>query len=1165
MQTPLSLDNLYALLLSEEIHVASEVSRQQTTTDPSTALYSSVRGRGRRLRGKGANQQNSSRNSNPNASTTCQICLKKGHSAFSCWHRLNQNYKPSSVTNSNTALVAENSRNTTEWFLDSGASSHLTNALENLSVSAPYRGSDTVTIGDGSSVGIDHSGTGLLSTPHRKLLLTQLFHTPKLQYNLLSISQLTKDNNISIVFDPNGFYLKDLKTQEVLLQGPCRNGLYQVQTTKPSSTYLACSTVRAPTIPWHNRFGHPNNNTLQFLASTNPQLHIEFNNSCMQCNVSKAHKMSFDTSVNRKKFALELLHSDIWGPAPSVSVQGFQYYAIFVDDCTRFTWLFPLKRKSDIAQIFFTFKQYIEKYLSRSIKCIRTDGGGEYLSHTFTEFLKTNGIMHQISCPYTPEQNGVAERKHRHIIETTRSLLHTAHIPYTYWPDAVLTAVYLINRLPSRNTKNLSPFELLHNTKPNYTHLRTFGCACYPLLPSHTRHKLQPKSKQCVFIGYSDTHKGYKCLDVSNNKVFVSRHLTFDEQMFPFSIQQDNKLNNHIDPPAPSFMLIPESVSRSQQHTSQSHLDKDLPTDIQTIQRESVPVPTENCISAALPSQPCSPAAPISHHMITRRQTGSLKPVNRLNLLHQLEPVKNHFTPTAYSDAVKYPEWRKAMADEILALHQQGTWSLVPQPTSQVLGCKWTYRLKLHSDGSIAKYKVRLVALGNNQEFGLNYTETFSPVAKLPTIRILLTIAFSRDWQIHQLDVANAFLHGTLSETVFMHQPKGFEDPNHPNYVCRLHKALYGLKQAPRQWYNTFTAYLLSLGFTNSVSDPSLFLFNKNNIQLFLLIYVDDILFTGNNVSYINQILDQLSNRFAMKNLGHVHNFLGIKIDRNSDSLFLSQAQYAMTLLDTAQLTRCNPIHNPTCTKAPADPPQDSLLSNPMMYRRLVGSLQYLTLTRPDIAYSVNLLSQHMHNPSLHDAFLLKRLLRYIKGTLHFGLPISKSNFTLNSFSDADWAGDPESRKSTSGFCSFLGDTLVSWTVKKQQTVARSSTESEYRALAALTANVIWIRKLLTELGVPQSQPTNIYCDNMSAIALANNPVFHARTKHIEIDQRFIRDHIQNKNICISPISTTDQIADIFTKSLPSLRFKTLRLKLTVIENPSVCGGLLTDKSQIIK
>ncbi|PKU62304.1 putative mitochondrial protein [Dendrobium catenatum] len=258
-----------------------------------------------------------------------------------------------------------------------------------------------------------------------------------------------------------------------------------------------------------------------------------------------------------------------------------------------------------------------------------------------------------------------------------------------------------------------------------------------------------------------------------------------------------------------------------------------------------------------------------------------------------------------------------------------------------------------------------------------------------------------------------------------------------------------------------------------------------------------------------------------------------------------------------AQLTRCNQLSNPTCTKLPQVIQPDPILGDPTMYRKLTGALQYLCLTRPDIAYSVNLLSQHMHQPMPEHTYLLKRLLRYIKGTLQYGIPITKSNLLLTSFSDADWASDPISRKSTTGYCSFLGDSLISWTVKKQTTVARSSTESEYRALAALTADIAWLRRLLTDFGISQDKPTELFCDNTSAIALANNPVFHARTKHIEIDHRFVRDHIQQQNIRILPISTTDQIADILTKSLSTPRFHLLRDKLTVQKAPSTCGGIL--------
>ncbi|KAI0507212.1 hypothetical protein KFK09_013334 [Dendrobium nobile] len=310
MLTPISLDNLYALLLSEEINLASDASRTTAIPDPTTAFYS-IRGRGRRTRGKGPHNLPNSQRPNPHASTICQICFKKGHAASSCWHISNLSYTPSANTSQPTALAAGNTRNTSEWFLDSSASSHLTNSFDNLSVSAPYQGQDGVIIGDGSTVSIANSGTGLLSLPDRKLKLSQLFHSPDLQYNLISISQLLKDNNISIVFDPNGFFLKDLTTQEVLLQGPCRSGLYKLPTTSQDTSHHAYSTARAINFSWHNRLGHPNNSILHLLASLNPHLNIDLTNSCTTCNVSKAHKLLFTKSLSRRTNALELIHSDL--------------------------------------------------------------------------------------------------------------------------------------------------------------------------------------------------------------------------------------------------------------------------------------------------------------------------------------------------------------------------------------------------------------------------------------------------------------------------------------------------------------------------------------------------------------------------------------------------------------------------------------------------------------------------------------------------------------------------------------------------------------------------------------------------------------------------------------------------------------------------------------
>ncbi|XP_020678092.1 uncharacterized protein LOC110096461 [Dendrobium catenatum] len=288
--------------------------------------------------------------------------------------------------------------------------------------------------------------------------------------------------------------------------------------------------------------------------------------------------------------------------------------------------------------------------------------------------------------------------------------------------------------------------------------------------------------------------------------------------------------------------------------------------------------------------------------------------------------------------------------------------------------------------------------------------------------------------------------------------------------------------------------------------------------------------------------------------MGPANYFLGIQIETHPDKYHLSQSLYANSILQLADLTLCNPLANPSCTKILPQTSDDHPCFDQNTYRRIIGSLQYLTLTQPYIAFSVNMLSQHMHDPAAIHTSLLKRLLRYIKCTNDLDIPITRSNLLLRTFSDADWAADPVSRKSISGFCTFLGDTIVSCTVKKQTTVSRSSTESEYRALAAATADTIWIKRLLLDFSIPHQPPIDIFCDNNSAIALANNPVFHARTKHIEIDQRFVRDHIHNKTIRLLPINTIDQIADIFTKPLSTTRFQTLRSKLNISSKYQFAG-----------
>ncbi|XP_020672540.1 uncharacterized protein LOC110092365 [Dendrobium catenatum] len=305
--------------------------------------------------------------------------------------------------------------------------------------------------------------------------------------------------------------------------------------------------------------------------------------------------------------------------------------------------------------------------------------------------------------------------------------------------------------------------------------------------------------------------------------------------------------------------------------------------------------------------------------------------------------------------------------------------------------------------------------------------------------------------------------------------------------------------------------------------------------------------------------MHQLQTNFDLKQLGTAKLFLGIQITQTPTGLFLSQSHYARDILLSSGFDSCKPVVTPISLKSSKDIADHTPYDNPTLYHQLAGSLQYLTVTRPDIAFTTNIICQKMHSPTVSDHHLLKCLLRYIKGTMHYGIPLKSGSLHLSTYSDADWAANTEDRKSISAFCTYLGDNLISWSVKKQSTVARSSTEAEYRALAAATSDVLWLRRLMADFQVPQQTPTPIFCDNISTLALANNPVFHARTKHIEIDHHFISDHIKNKTIEVSHISSLDQPADILTKPLNAIRFSLLRDKLTLcLPERSFEGGLLT-------
>lgn len=360
---------------------------------------------------------------------------------------------------------------------------------------------------------------------------------------------------------------------------------------------------------------------------------------------------------------------------------------------------------------------------------------------------------------------------------------------------------------------------------------------------------------------------------------------------------------------------------------------------------------------------------------------------------------------------------------------------------------------------------------------------------------------------------------------------------------------MYGLKQAPKAWYSTFSAFLLSQGFVNSKCDSSLFIYHTTSVITILLVYVDDILLTGNSSTHIQQLVTQMHSTFSMKELGSISYFLGISVQPCAQGYFLSQSKYAQEILTKAGLVECKPCLYPSAVKVTSTVVSSAPFAYPALYRSIVGALQHLTITRPDFAFSVNQACQHMHAPSIGDIATVKRLLRYLKGTLDHGLIFQPSSFLLQAFFNSDWARDCHDRKSTSGYCVFLGDNLISWSAKKQTTVSRFSTEAEYRTLAHTAAELSWLQMLLHELHIYVPTTPILWCDNTSALALATNPVFHAQSKHAEVDCHYVRDRVATKALPLHYVPTSDQLADVFTKALSISRFQFLKGKLLVISS----------------
>ena len=573
---------------------------------------------------------------------------------------------------------------------------------------------------------------------------------------------------------------------------------------------------------------------------------------CEACQVGKTCKLPFSSLVFRSSRVLERIYCDVWGPAPVVSVQGFRFYVVFIDNYSRFCWFYPIKSKSYVFSVFKVFQLQVENQYNNKIAIFQSGGGGEFINKSLTDHFVASGIKHIVFCPHTPEQNRIAGSRHRHITELGLSMLYQSHMPYTLWVEAFYTASFLNNLLPSSvNDKMVSMFELLNKTKPIYTALRVFGCACYPYLWPYAKNKFDPKSLLCVFVGYNEKYKGYICYHPPTGRVYINRHVLFDESRLPYTDVYRHLLPTPTTPLSSAWRLLysmleqanTEAVSQQPQEnigrtvlvpvsSPQTTQEPIISSPSQSTPGSSESMSTESSTSDESDQNDQGDEAPVvvpppanSHKMTTRGKAGVMKP----NPRYALVTVKGlPQLPRTVTEDLNHPGWNGSMGEEIDTCHETNTWSLVPLPSGdKQISSGWVHKVKLNADGTLQKLRSRLVARGNEQTEGVNFLETYSPVARTTTVRIVLHFAVVNRWDIRQLDVKNDFLHGDLNETVYMKQPPRYEDKEHPDYVCLLHKAIYGLKQAPRAWFDKFSSYLPEFGFTCNVKDESLFVYQK--------------------------------------------------------------------------------------------------------------------------------------------------------------------------------------------------------------------------------------------------------------------------------------------------------------------------------------------------
>lgn len=1112
----------------------------------------------------------------PREQRTCHYCKKKGHLIKDCRKKKAADQrkagKPNqpaialsalaTATNAAPATVTAQASTTaiqsydTTWIVDSGAARHITPNGELLLNPKPISG-ERIRYGNGTESIPSASGTVVLLnslSSNRKVVLQDVWYDPTAQHNLLSVKRAT-DAGAHFIFEDSSCYL--YMGDELLAVGVAQNGVY-VLGSKAANPALAVINKRTKETPelWHRRLGHLGYDNLARLTTMVDGITVspaDFKAAkvepCDPCMKGKQHRLPFSDSDTVTRRPLELLHTDLCGPMPTASLGGAKYIATFLDDYSGLSVVRLLKQKDDMAETISTVLTLMEKQTGLDVLKVRTDNGGEYVNNTVLTFFKTKGIDPQTTVPYTPQQNGKAERLNRTLLERVRCMLADSKLPASLWGEAVTTACLLRNFSPMAG-KDKTPWELFYGSRPDLSTLRAFGSKAFVHIPKEKRHKLAPRSETGILVGFPIGVKGYR-IYMGNNRVTVSRDVIFDERPAVVGPSFTNPSEVLELPFGPDDDDCDDSsgAGAGSDNNSGNNPDPNSGSGNGT-DSESDPGsdPGPGNGAGAAPGADNGPDfhdpgnPPPAPRKSSRANMGK-PPGDWWKITSNVAFSAQITEPATMTDALSgelAAYWQEAMDDEMTSLLENGTWTLEYPPAGiKPIPVKWVYKVKRDTAGNVERFKARLVAKGYRQQEGVDYNEVFAPVSKYATFRSLCSIVAANDLELHQIDIKTAFLQGVLEEDIYITQPPGYEADD-PKLACRLKKALYGLKQAPRAWHQRLDDELQQYGFRVSDADPGLYIYDAaDTAPVYLLVYVDDILLACGDLAIIVSIKDHLLSTFDGRYLGPATSFLGIAItrDRALRTIKLSHQRMVTDLVHNFGMEHGNarvlPLSPATELSATVGDPLDTSI---YPYRALVGSLMHLSVTvRPDISYAVGALSRYLASPTLVHWQAAKGVLRYLSGTADYGIIYAPSSSGLVGFCDADYAGDIDTRRSTSGYVFVLNGGAISWQSKRQQTVAASTTEAEYMAAAAAVKEGLWLRKLLLDFGFDIS-PVSIMADNQSAIKLLRNPVTSPRSKHIDVIHHFARERVLRKEVSFQYISTDKMLADVLTKPLNGVK-----------------------------